>query len=638
MPTNNEKTLHLSHPVLKLGGANAPQELMKDILEIIVDESLHMPSMFIIKVHNVYVPASEKSETWENEKYFKIGDAIAIGFEASTTEDPEFRVSEKEPQLIEGEITGIEVKFSHTSEAHIIVRGYDVSHRLHRGRYNRSFLNVTDSDIVEQIAAEAQIKIKQLDPSGVVHEYIFQENQTNMEFLRERAARIGFELFVQNNELYFRKPKSEASLKLDWRIDITSFNVRVTSAEQVSSVEVNSWDYTQKKLISETASKEQLITETGNGDGSSTSQKFRMKQPTKMIVVDQPVNSPEEAKQMAQALCNELSGEFVTADALAEGNPLIRPGRVVTLADMGTRYSGDYYITGTCHRYSRRIYKTDFTVRGLREGSLLSTLPPKTHLQPGQTLLVGLVTNNNDPKGWGRVKVKFPTLTTDHESHWARVVGLGAANERGFYCLPEIDDEVLVAFEHGDIHRPYIIGGVWNGKDKTVEPVNDTIKDGKVRLRTIKTRTGHMMQFVEEDGSNSKAGIDIKTNNSQRVNLNDSDECIDVKTSGRINLSAGGEVAAGLSLPSAINIEATTLPININSLAGGINLETKVGPINIETIVGPVSPINITSTSPITMTSAIAISITSATAITITAPIIALNGIVTVKGKPLPIP
>ncbi len=638
MPTNNEKTLHLSHPVLKLGGANAPQELMKNILEIIVDESLHMPSMFIIKVHNVYVPASEKSETWENEKYFKIGDAIAIGFEASTTEDPEFRVSEKEPQLIEGEITGIEVKFSHTSEAHIIVRGYDVSHRLHRGRYNRSFLNVTDSDIVEQIAAEAQIKIKQLDPSGVVHEYIFQENQTNMEFLRERAARIGFELFVQNNELYFRKPKSEASLKLDWRIDITSFNVRVTSAEQVSSVEVNSWDYTQKKLISETASKEQLITETGNGDGSSTSQKFRMKQPTKMIVVDQPVNSPEEAKQMAQALCNELSGEFVTADALAEGNPLIRPGRVVALADMGTRYSGDYYITGTCHRYSRRVYKTDFTVRGLREGSLLSTLPPKTHLQPGQTLLVGLVTNNNDPKGWGRVKVKFPTLTTDHESHWARVVGLGAANERGFYCLPEIDDEVLVAFEHGDIHRPYIIGGVWNGKDKTVEPVNDTIKDGKVRLRTIKTRTGHMMQFVEEDGSNSKAGIDIKTHNSQRVNLNDSEECIDVKTSGRINLSAGGELAAGLSLPSAINIEATTLPININSLAGGINLETKVGPINIETIVGPVSPINITSASPITMTSAIAISITSATAITITAPIIALNGVVTVKGKPLPIP
>ncbi|MHC5722075.1 MAG: phage baseplate assembly protein V, partial [Nostoc sp.] len=64
----------------------------------------------------------------------------------------------------------------------------------------------------------------------------------------------------------------------------------------------------------------------------------------------------------------------------------------------------------------------------MREGSLLSTLPPKTHLQPGQTHLVGLVTNNNDPKGWGRVKVKFPTLSMKYESHWARVVGLGAGN------------------------------------------------------------------------------------------------------------------------------------------------------------------------------------------------------------------
>jgi uncharacterized protein involved in type VI secretion and phage assembly len=160
-------------------------------------------------------------------------------------------------------------------------------------------------------------------------------------------------------------------------------------------------------------------------------------------------------------------------------------------------------------------------------------LPSKTHLQPGQTLLVGLVTNNKDPKGWGRVKVKFPTLTMDHESYWARVVGLGAANGRGFYCLPEINDEVLVGFEHGDIHRPYIVGGVWNGKDKTVEKVDKTIKDGKVRLRTIKTRTGHKIQFVEEDHLMSKAGVYINTKRRHRIDLNDSKKFIRIKTRGR---------------------------------------------------------------------------------------------------------
>jgi phage protein D/phage baseplate assembly protein gpV len=576
---NNSKSLYLSEPFLKLGGADAPEELMQDILEIIVDESLHMPSMFIIKVHNVYVPASEKSETWKNEKYFNIGDRISIGFASSTTEDPEFRTSEKEQRLIEGEITGIEVKFAKTSEAHLVVRGYDASHRLHRGRFNRSFLNSTDSDIVRRIASEARIEIGQVDTSGSPHEYVFQENQTNMEFLRERAARIGFELFVQDDKLYFREPKSEASLDLDWRTDIISFDVRVTSAEQVSSVEVNSWDYTKKELISETVSKEDLVTETGNGDGSSISQEFKMKESPKMIVVDQPVNSTKEAKQMAQALCNELSGEFATADAKAEGNPKIRPGKVVALKDMGTRYSGKYYITETCHRYSNRIYKTDFTVRGLREGSLLSTLPPKTHLQPGQTLLVGLVTKNKDPEGWGRVKVKFPTLTMDHESHWARVVGLGAANDRGFYCLPEIDDEVLVGFEHGDIHRPYIVGGVWNGKDKTVEEVNKTVQNGQVRLRTIKTRTGHTIQFVEERLGDSKAGIYIKTIGGHQIDINDSEEFIEIKTDGGHSIKMDDnlleqQIEISTAFFQSITLNDTTMSISLDAHRA-VNIDSK---------------------------------------------------------------
>ncbi|MHC5832550.1 MAG: phage baseplate assembly protein V, partial [Nostoc sp.] len=95
---------------------------------------------------------------------------------------------------------------------------------------------------------------------------------------------------------------------------------------------------------------------------------------------------------------------------------------------------------------------------------------------PGQTFLVGIVTNNKDPKGLGRVKVQFPTLTEEHTSNWARVVAPGAGNNRGFDCLPEIRDEVLVGFEHGDIHRPYIIGGVWNGEDASPENVNDAIE------------------------------------------------------------------------------------------------------------------------------------------------------------------
>jgi uncharacterized Zn-binding protein involved in type VI secretion len=169
-------------------------------------------------------------------------------------------------------------------------------------------------------------------------------------------------------------------------------------------------------------------------------------------------------------------------------------------------------------------------VRGLRGGSLLTTLSPQQHLQPGQTFLVGIVTDNKDPQGWGRVKVKFPTLTEEHTSHWARIVAIGAADNRGFDCLPEINDEVLVGFEHGDIHRPYIIGGVWNGKDAPPAAVSDSIQQVKVRLRTFKTRTGHILQFVEEDKGGSKVGAYIETAGGHKFSLNDSDAYIEVET------------------------------------------------------------------------------------------------------------
>ncbi len=80
--------------------------------------------------------------------------------------------------------------------------------------------------------------------------------------------------------------------------------------------------------------------------------------------------------------------------------------------------------------------------------------------------VIGVVTNNSDPDGMGRVKLRFPWLTDSHESSWARVAAPMAGNNRGAYFLPEVDDEVLVVFEQGDMRFPFVLGSLWNGKDK----------------------------------------------------------------------------------------------------------------------------------------------------------------------------
>lgn len=523
---------YLAEPILKIDGSEASESLMADLMGISVEESLHQPGMFTIAINNDYFPGS--GEPWQHESKFSIGKKIEVSFKSSTTEASEFS-KENEEKVIEGEITAIESNFTENAQATMIIRGYDMAHRLHRGRHNRSFQDMTDSDIVKKVIGEVGISSGTVDSTSPSHKYVFQQNQTNMEFLRERAARNGYELFVQDGKLNFRKPKADQTLTLKWLEDIHGFRVRVTSSEQISSVEVRGWDYKEKKSVVSSKSSANVVTETDYGKGSKTSSSFSGKPSSpKMIVVDKPFFVAKEADTIAQALCNELGGEFVQADAKGEGNPKIRPGRVVKLSDMG-KYSGKYYVTETHHNYTDGIYTTEFTVRGLRGGDLLSTVMPEKRLDPGQTLLVGVVSNNKDPEGWSRVRVKFPTLTEDHESNWARVVSIGAGPNRGFDCLPEINDEVLVGFEHGDIHRPYVIGGVWNGKEKTPDKVDDSVVSGKVRLRTFTTRLGHKLQFVEEDKSSSKKGIYMETVDGKKhhFHMNDTEKFVEVKTSGQ---------------------------------------------------------------------------------------------------------
>ena len=522
-------TSYIAKPLLEINGQKASDELIDDILQIEVEESLHLPSTFTLVIRNDYVEGrGDSDEPWRYEKDFAIGNAIKIGFVSSTTDDDEFSEAAQGTVFV-GEITAIEAHFSSQSQAPAIVRGYDSSHRLHRGRYNRSFQDMSDTDIATKVVKEVGIEVGTTDSSGSAHDYIFQENQTNMDFLRERAARIGFELFVRDGKLYFRKPKKEDSLELAWLQDIHSFRVRATSAEQVSQVEVRGWDVDKKTAIVSQKTSPQVLTGIDLGDGKKVASQFGST-PT-AIVVDRPVSTAQEADKMAQALLDELGGEFIRAEAKGEGNPDIRPGKVVKLTNMG-KYSGQYYVTETLHLLRDRIYTTEFGARGLRGGDLLSVLSPPARLQPGQTLLIGKVTNNNDPKKWGRVRVKFPTLTEEHESNWARVVAIGAGKQRGFDCLPEVDDEVLVGFEHGDIHRPFVIGGLWNGQDAPPEPTTESVVDGKVRLRTFETRVGHKLQFVEEDKGSSKKGTYIDTADGHHLYFNDTDKSVEVKTKG----------------------------------------------------------------------------------------------------------
>ena len=177
-------------------------------------------------------------------------------------------------------------------------------------------------------------------------------------------------------------------------------------------------------------------------------------------------------------------------------------------------------------------------------------------------VVVGVVTNNQDPEKMGRVKVKFPWLNDTDESNWARVATMMAGQDRGTWFLPEVDDEVLVAFEHGDVQFPYVIGSLWNGKDT---PPRDNA-DGKNNERVIKSRAGHELIFGDEDG---KEKVEIKTKAGHQLLLDDTSgsekiTVVDKSGSNKIEMdSAAGNVS--LTAQTKLSLKAMQIEITADS-------------------------------------------------------------------------
>lgn len=193
-------------------------------------------------------------------------------------------------------------------------------------------------------------------------------------------------------------------------------------------------------------------------------------------------------------------------------------------------------------------------------------------------VVVGIVTNNQDPDGLGRVRLRFPWLSAEDESGWARIASLMAGADRGAYFLPEVDDEVLVAFEQGDVRFPYVLGALWNGKDKP--PGNN--EDGNNNQRLLKSRSGHLLRLDDSEGEEKIEIIASSGNcritldaNANTITLDADNDVVIRAGNGKLSLS-GNRVE--ISSQAEVTIEAGQ---NMDIKAGAqLNLKGQIININ----------------------------------------------------------
>jgi uncharacterized protein involved in type VI secretion and phage assembly len=184
-------------------------------------------------------------------------------------------------------------------------------------------------------------------------------------------------------------------------------------------------------------------------------------------------------------------------------------------------------------------------------------------------VVTGIVANNKDPERLGRIKVQFPWLSKDSESDWIRIASFSAGKERGGFFLPEVGDEVLIAFEQGDIDYPYVIGALWNSEDLPPE----SNSDGKNNIKKITSRSGHEIVF-NDDSEQKKEKLEIHTKAGHKITLDDSTgqeklEIIDKTGSNKISIDS---VQNSISIESGMQLK---IKANIVEIEGTSSLTLK---------------------------------------------------------------
>jgi uncharacterized protein involved in type VI secretion and phage assembly len=189
--------------------------------------------------------------------------------------------------------------------------------------------------------------------------------------------------------------------------------------------------------------------------------------------------------------------------------------------------------------------------------SLVDVAPDEATLESGghaKGVAVAVVRENKDDSGLGRVKVSYPWHSKPHESYWARMAVPMAGGKRGMWFLPENGDEVLVAFERGDLRFPYVVGSLWNGVDKS--PI--TNKDGKNDVRLIHTRKGHKLTF--DDGSKGK--VQLELNDGKRLTMDDDGVQVNDGKGNTIVIQSG---SGGITIEAASNLTLKAPQISIQA-------------------------------------------------------------------------
>lgn len=534
---------------VKIEGLTMAADVRNAVIDLTYDNNLDTADMFTLSLNNADMKFTDAA-------LFNVGKNIEIhmGY-----------VGDLRPMIL-GEITAIRPTFPESGAPTLTVTGYDKSHRMRHNQPGRfTFKSMNDSVIAARIAAE-NLLIPVIDPAPMPVRESVQQTGSDWALLKELAERNFFQVYVYWDKLYFRFPRPQTEMvTLEWGKNLSSFTPRLSTGAQHGIQIIRGYDY---KLCQEIVAVLPAIALGSDLDdlverlGSSfIDQLVKL---GRHVIRDQPVENYLDATILAKSLLKQLLDGLYEGSGNCIGIPTLRAGDKINIRGVGKRFSGNYTLSKVTHSIGGGGYQTRFEVTQKSTSTLLQSLRKKIAESPSpnrqerkDNVVIGVVKNNKDPERFGRVQVSFPHLSDGNLSAWARVATPMAGNGMGMYFLPDVKDEVLVQFEHGDINRPLVVGSVWNGCGR---PPEDNL-DGRNRIRKIKSKAGHTITFDDTPGAEhititDKAGSIIKL---------EANGALSIQSKGDLNLQANGQNGnLNLNANGDINLNAANVNVSVS--------------------------------------------------------------------------
>ena len=462
-------------------------------------------------VHNI----SENSKKW-------LGESIVV------------KAANK--PIFVGVVTNVQLHREGSDFGCIIVSGYSATYRMETAHSCFSWNDTTIGDVVKKLCAEAKVQLE-LNPAYKENkDYICQYEESDFDFIRRLAHQYQEWMYFDGTKLIFGKPRKLADpIRLEYGTTLSSLDIGLQTlarSEQVFSYHSGADREMQRMTPNLAYGHDKLA-----GDAFRASLGMFSK-PARQHALPRISNETELVNYMGRKQAAETAEtHYITAESQV---PTLRVGSVVSLyssflervGNLSEESLGDFIIIEITHEVSQGSY---YKNRFKAIPATLKALPsPKVRMPLAETQMA-TVLSNADPQGKGRVRVRMNWQTDGMQTGWVRVMtpdggsSKDVKSNRGFVFIPEVGDQVLLGFRHGDPARPYVMGSLFNG----------TTGGGGLEgnhMKSLTTRSGHTIKLND---SLSSLGITIKDIKGNSIHIDSVGDDIIINAKRNITINAG---------------------------------------------------------------------------------------------------